>query len=93
MAMECADFVLRPFQVHLPRSPAPFVHYCAACSLQQALFGFKPEVTALIEFDHVDKRPTRPANPNDKRASEALPIFEGSEVRLYPSVAIACCPS
>lgn len=28
----------------------------------------------------MDKRPTKPATPGDKRASEALPIFEGSEV-------------
>lgn len=33
-----------------------------------------------MEFDHVDKRPTKPATPGDRRASEALPIFEGSEV-------------
>ncbi|CAN0197194.1 unnamed protein product [Scytosiphon promiscuus] len=45
----------------------------------QALFGFNPGVTILVEFDHVDKRPTKPATPGDRRASEALPIFEGSE--------------
>lgn len=48
--------------------------------MQQALFGFNPGVTVLVEFDHVDKRPTKPATPGDRRASEALPIFEGSEV-------------
>lgn len=36
----------------------------------------------LIEFDHIDKRPTKPATPGDRRASEALPIFEGSEVHF-----------
>lgn len=49
---------------------------------QQKLFGFNPGVTILIEFDHVEKRPSKPATPGDKRASEALPIFEGSEVNL-----------
>lgn len=55
---------------HVPRAP-PF---------QQALFGINPGVTILVEFDHIDKRPTKPATPGDRRASEALPIFEGSEV-------------
>ncbi|CAM9468496.1 unnamed protein product [Ectocarpus sp. 6 AP-2014] len=45
----------------------------------QALFGFNPGVTILVEFDHIDKRPTKPSTPGDRRASEALPIFEGSE--------------
>ena len=58
-----------------------FCHCTSA--VQQALFGFNPGVTVLIEFDHVDKRPTKPATPGDKRASENLPIFEGSEVCLH----------
>lgn len=37
-------------------------------------------MTILIEFDDVDKRPSKPATPGDKRISEALPIYEGSEV-------------
>lgn len=60
----------------------------SSSAAQQAFFGLNPGVTVLIEFDHVDKRPTKPATPGDKRASETLPIFEGSEV-CFPQHAAA----
>lgn len=77
------------------RQKYTMVSLCLAPILQQALFGFNPGVTVLIEFDHIDKRPTKPATPGDRRASEALPIFEGSEVHFgvhVPTCFIGAAP-
>lgn len=63
--------------------------FCFFSRPQQALFGFNPGVTVLVEFDHLDQRPSKPATPGDKRASEALPIFEGSEV-IHAERAVWC---
>lgn len=41
-----------------------------------------------MEFDHADKRPSKAATPGDKRGSEALPIFEGSEVRVRSGICL-----
>lgn len=91
-AFDVYELVLRHFfNAKMNISHLQYVDLVYCRLSQQALFGFNPGVTILVEFDHVDKRPCKPATPGDKRASEALPIFEGSEVRRgLPAVYYAC---